>query len=313
MGIYDRDYYRESSYGRFGIRMRSVVFALIGANVALWLLQVILYGLENKSVIRWLACHPEDVYGRGWVWQLLTANFLHAETAPFHILGNMLLLFICGRELETVYGPWRFLAFYLTSGTLAIAAEAGWTLALPRNEPEPAFVILGASGAVMGVVVLFTLLYPRRVVLLFGIVPTPIWLLCLIYVLSDVSGMLNPSSNVAHFAHLVGGGAGVLFRFVDLRWSAISRRFGRWRRRRPPSTLQAVGARGAAEDGRAKVLAFPLGGEAASSPQRPSKSRDPVSARIDELLDKIHRHGKASLSEEELDYLKENSQHYKSE
>jgi len=308
MGFQDRDYYRESP----GMRLRSAVAILLLANGAVWLFQV--FFIRWLDLREYLGCNPDAVFRRGWIWQIFTANFVHDTYRIGHILGNMLFLFFFGRELETIYGRRNFLIFYLAAGCTAIFAEAAITHFV---HDRPA-LIFGASGAVMGTVVLYTLLFPKKEIYLGFLIPVQVWLLCIIYVLLDLSGALLPEripgkSSVAHWAHLFGAAVGLAYRYVPFGWGNLAgpiRRL-RWRlglSRGPRLVREPRRGREAEADrelGRDLTVSPP--------PPPPLPQRDPISERIDGLLEKIHRSGQTSLTPEELDFLKKNSGKYKSD
>src|SRR5262249_46211361 len=121
MGIYDREYIRErpgflGSFYERGLMCKW----LIGINIVLFLLQLIarnavrpelerLQGLDPLTTALWL--DPSKVL-EGQFWRLLTYAFLHDTTTPLHILFNMLFLWWFGSDVEDLYGPREFLAFY---------------------------------------------------------------------------------------------------------------------------------------------------------------------------------------------------------
>ena len=295
MGLADRDYSRGGARG-LSFSARSMVTILITVNVVIWIIEVLFVHTPDNQVLRYLSANPVDIFERHYYWQIFTANFLHTPDNPWHLFGNMLFLYFFGRELEEMYGRRDFLIFYLTAGVLAILAEA----AISYYGDTPAR-ILGASGAVMGVVVLFTLFFPQRPLSLFLLpITIPAWILCLLYVFFDISGALGGSSRVAHWAHLTGAAWGLLYWALDLRSErllALVRGLGRRRpgRRGPRLVRDREPVR-------------------ERSPRRVEPpARDPVSARIDEILEKIARSGQESLSSEEMDYLKKNSGRYRSE
>ena len=78
MGVYDRDYYRQGSYGS-GFQVKSMVGTLIVINIVIWVLQVVF--LKSGWIERFFACHPRDVFGDFFIWQVLTAN--SAKTRGF--------------------------------------------------------------------------------------------------------------------------------------------------------------------------------------------------------------------------------------
>jgi membrane associated rhomboid family serine protease len=300
MGIRDRDYYRDRPAGQFTVR--SVLAVLIGLNLAVWLFQV----LSIHSPIRleeYLAANPLAIFERYYFWQPLTANFLHAPRQIGHILGNMLFLFLFGRELEVLYGKFRFLTFYLTAGFVAILLQAAYHYYFSGKDADT--LIYGASGAVMATVVLFTTHFPRQEFYLIFLVPIPAWILCSVYVMLDLLGALSGTSpgvtQVAFLAHLGGAAFGLLWRVKELHWGptrlvqavrSLRRRPRRVKPPRRPSQPQPLRR---------------------STPEIAGESRDPVSLRIDQLLEKISRSGRGSLTAEELEYLQRNSGRYRSE
>jgi len=297
MGFEDRDYYREAPRG-LALKPTSAVSILIIANVVIWLAQVAF--ISQGFIEKHFACHPMDVFEHHEWWQILTANFLHAPDKFGHILFNMLCLFIFGRELESTIGRRDFLVFYICAGTAAILAEA----LIDYSTGTRGAVILGASGAVMGTVVLFTLFSPQRPLYPLGLpIPIQAWLLCTIFVLLDLSGALGGAQGIAHWAHLGGAAFAVVYKLLDLRWDTLRSRWNglsrslRWRtpRKRIPRLREPEPS-------------------LVQSPPRPRRqAHDSVSARIDEILEKISRSGRESLSEEELEFLLRNSGRYRSE
>jgi membrane associated rhomboid family serine protease len=283
MSIFDREYYRTE---RRPARVVATLFesalgTLIAINVAIWILQI----LGGDSVTAFLSAAPADVLS-GQIWRIITAPFAHDPTRIGHILWNMLFLYFFGKELESIYGRRGFYFLYLSAGTLSIVVEV-IGLALSGQDFRP---VLGASGAVMAVVVAHTFFFPRRQILFFFFIPMPLWGLCLIFVGGDLLGAVSgQDAGVANLAHLTGALVGLLW------WAAGSRGlFRRWR--------SALGSRRRP----AEVIPFPQ-----VEPRRRPEG-DFVSQRIDELLSKISSEGKESLSEEEWSFLKENSSRYRS-
>lgn len=307
MGIHDRDYYRSEQPGSFHVSTASVVTIVIILNVGLWLLQIIFSGrdmIHGGPVTAFLACKPEDIFG-GFpkIWKLVTAGFAHDWNGPWHLFVNMLFLFFFGRELERIYGRRDFWILYLGASSLGALAQATAshvrqvTFMCPQHGVLEGPAILGASAGVAAVLVVFTLYYPRRTILFFFFIPAPVWVLCVIFILQDILGITSPQVRdpVAHFAHLAGAGFGFLYKYFDWRWENVRRSIGLggWQRRsRRPLPRQRR---------RGEKTPAPL------VEPRP----DAVSKRIDELLAKIHEKGMGSLTEEEREFLVENSRRYK--
>ncbi|MCE3008120.1 MAG: rhomboid family intramembrane serine protease [Bacteroidetes bacterium] len=136
-------------------------------------------------------------------YQLVTYFFSHSPDSIMHILFNMLALVFLGPQVERVIGSRRFLQSYLVSGLLG-------GLFIVFFDPSPA-PVLGASGAVSGVMLLFAMIYPDARMILFPI-PIPIrakWLITGLIVISCYfvySEVRNPGAGggVSHFGHLMG-------------------------------------------------------------------------------------------------------------
>ena len=304
MALYDRDYYRAGRSAPMFAAVQSAVALIIIANVLIWILQNVF-----PPFSQFLGCSSSDIFqGFPQVWKLVTACFAHSTDGILHILCNMFLVFLFGRHLEEIYGKRDFLVLYLVGGAVAIFCEVVFhqVTSQPYDPVRDMrdIPILGASGSVMALVVIYGMHFPHRIVLLFGIVPMPIWLLCVLFILADLFGAIAPSSGVANVAHLGGAAFGFCYRYFDLRWVRV-RSWLPSRRTRAPRRRGSRSGRGASsrEDGPRLFEQRPSGGD----PQSQA-----VSKRIDELLEKIHQEGMGSLSEEEYEFLQENSRRYRS-
>jgi membrane associated rhomboid family serine protease len=171
--------------------------------------------------------------------QVFTHMFAHSPTLFIHIIFNMLMLWMFGRVLENVWGPKRFLFFYLACGLGAAALHLGvqyfraeeLLLALQSGNQAATDKYagalggaLGASGAIMGIMAAFAYLFPNTPLMIIPI-PFPIkakWLV-LGYVALDLFGGLGafPGDNIAHFAHLGGAITGFL---IVLYWNKTNRK-----------------------------------------------------------------------------------------
>lgn len=172
------------------------VTRLLFANVAVFLLT-----LASPQVLNNLMFVPVAVFSRPWT--LVTYMFVHADIV--HLLFNMLGLFFFGPRLEMYLGARPFLMLYVVSG-LAGAVLSFFT---------PYAAIVGASGAVFGVLMAFALYWPRDMIFVWGIIPIQArWLVVILTLLSLFGGLGAGSDGIAHFAHLGGFAAGYLF----VRW-----------------------------------------------------------------------------------------------
>ncbi len=133
--------------------------------------------------------------------QLVTHMFMHADMG--HLFFNMLALYFFGPMVERVWGPKKFLFFYLFCGFGALATH----LLLSGNSP-----MLGASGAISGVVLSFAMLFPNaQVMLLIPPIPMKAKHMVMIFLAIDLFlGVSSAHSGIAHFAHL----GGALFGFL---------------------------------------------------------------------------------------------------
>lgn len=147
-------------------------------------------------------------------YQIITHMFMHAN--EMHLFFNMFGLFMFGPPLESVWGPRRFLAYYLIAGfgalglhLLATYIEVWWMGGSPLMLATP---MVGASGAIFGLLAGFGMIFPNAtIMLLFPPIPMKAKYFVLIYAGIELFlGVSNSGGNVAHFAHVGGALFGVL-------------------------------------------------------------------------------------------------------
>jgi membrane associated rhomboid family serine protease len=210
------------------------------------------------------------------LWRLLTYGFVHDPANIFHLFWNMLSLWMLGRAVEDRYGKAEFLRVYLTA---VVGAGLVWLI---RHSlwKDDASVVLGASGAVTCVVMLFVFLYPKVQVYFWGVLPVPAWVLGLILVLGDL--MAGSGPNVAYDVHLAGAAwaaiyffRGIHLRWMEQPWSRLKTIFQGWVR--PDVKLH--------------------------DPEATAKD----DAEADRILDKIHRQGQSSLTSSERRFMEKYS------
>ncbi len=183
------------------------VRALIVANVLLFLPSF--FAASFMQVTFGLV--PELVLTRGYVWQLATYAFVHADIT--HILFNMLIVWMFGVELEQRWGSAAFLKFYAVTGIGAALTVIAVSL-LPIAPAKAMFIsaTIGASGACYGLLMAWALLFPTREILLFFVFPVQARYAVLIFgALAFFSGWGASGGTVAHFAHLGGLVVGYLY------------------------------------------------------------------------------------------------------
>ena len=175
--------------------------ALIGANVAMFVLTSFMPSLQE-----YLGLVPALVLRQFWVWQLATYMFLHGSL--FHILFNMLALWMFGTELERIWGTRYFLKFYFLTGIGAGALTVVFSL-LPFGFSQQVqhSVIIGASGAIYGLLLAYALYFPDRPILMIVFwVPAKVCVailgaIALLTSLSEAGG----TANATHVGGLVVG------------------------------------------------------------------------------------------------------------
>jgi membrane associated rhomboid family serine protease len=290
MGIYDREYVRQGgpSFLESITDRGKICKYLIGINVLVFIVQLVTvewrpgYGPFTSAF--WL-----DVRAvwQGEVWRLLTYGFLHTPGSPFHILFNMLLLWWLGRDIEEIYGPREFLTIYLVTVVLGGVA---FTLTHPGGG-----YCLGASGAVMMVMVLAALHFPNRIMLVMFVLPAPIWLLALLYVGIDAFYFLTRVDNgVAVGVHLAGAAFAYLYYKMEWHLSGWMKgwSFRNLFRSRPKLKIY--------KEQPERPASRPVPAEVDADEQ--------IKAEMDVVLARMSEVGKENLTEEELQILQRASE-----
>jgi len=286
MGIYDREYYQREGPSFLGPETSATTWILI-ATILVFLGQ-----LFSSDITASLLLVPELVF-KGQVWRLLTYAFLHDPHSLWHIAGNMYVFWLFGRQIEPIYGRREFAAFYLVSALIGgMAFTAASALALQGG------YCLGASGAVTAVLVLTALHFPRQIILLFFVIPMPLWILAAGYVALDALNFLGGNHTpVAVVVHL----GGALFAFIYYKshlrltgWFADARD---WTRRLMRPKL--------------KVYRQPSLSSAPTRNRPASVADEHLEADLDRVLAKVAQHGQSSLTDAERKVLLQASEVYK--
>ena len=200
---------------KFRYTYNNVTFYLIIANVAFYLLAFISPRINN-----YLAMIPPLIIQRHWYWQFFTYMFVHGGLG--HLFFNMLGLYMFGMPVERKLGSREFLLIYLLVGTLSgIFSFIAYFLA------GQAFILVGASGAIYGLLLAFAVLFPRARVLLFGIIPIRAPVLVIGYTFLEIFNQVSGSrQGVAHLTHLAGFAFAYLYFVVRLKIKPLQE----WRR-----------------------------------------------------------------------------------
>jgi membrane associated rhomboid family serine protease len=228
-----------------------------------------------------------NLLGLASFWQYLTYGFCHEHGNMMHIAFNMYFLWMFGRLVEPIYGSKEFLAFYLTA-----IVFSGFCFLGVRGASQTDAALVGASGAVMAVVFLAAMHYPREKVYVMFVIPLEFRWLAVLYALGDTFGFVHGGGNVAHVAHLGGAAFGVVYKYFG--W----RMYGIWNRLRSGIRLPRLRSR-------PKVRLYK------PSVSSMKTSRRDLDLQVDRILDKISKQGESSLTENERELLKEASKKYK--
>ncbi len=181
-----------------------LVIALI--NVAVFILTSLFRNLST-----YLGLVPILVVEAQTYWQFFTYQFVHGDF--FHLAFNMLALFFFGVPVERKIGTKEFILYYLLIGTIdgvlsfLVYAVTGFYI----------ISLVGASGAIFGVLLLYAVIYPNSVVYLWAVIPVPAPLLILGYAVIELISIFSLGDGVAHLTHFIGLLAG---------WVYIRIRFG---------------------------------------------------------------------------------------
>lgn len=286
MGIYDREYYRDRTEVTSPLWPRTAVVNIIAICVGLYLADWLFFNEEHT--LTYLLALRETTLFTPWLWwQFLTYGFVH-DPRPSHIIANMLQLFFLGREIEGRYGTREFWLLYL-----AMIVVGG--LAHVLVNLGTSYLLLGASGAVNGVVLLFVLNYPRATLALFPFpILIPAWFVGLALVVLNTFGALSEvglvpggeGSRIAFVVHLAGlAFAYLYFRF---RWNFsqfLSGLGGSWLKIKRAPRLRVV--------------------------DEENEDNEIGDAEIDRILEKISEQGLESLTRRERESLMHAARRYR--
>jgi membrane associated rhomboid family serine protease len=300
MGIYDRPYYQDEHRGGFSFSGRSMIVNLIIINVVVFLIDAFVFGRRDSPYrpSELFAVHSDTLLKPWRWWQFLTYGFCHDYRTVGHVLGNMLGLFFLGQEVERHYGSKVFLRMYLTALILCSVIWGITEVIVGRQNAS----LIGASGAVTAVVMLFALNFPRRTILFMMFIPMPAWVLGVFIVVFNLFGAhsAGEGDRVAYDVHLTGAAYGYLFfrsrwAFGSLPW------FGGGGESTRPARRSGGGGGGIMSK-----LKWP-----SSKPKlkvhQPEERLTVLDEQADAVLDKLHREGIESLSPRERKILEEYS------
>ena len=241
----------------------NAIKVLVSVNFGIFVLQT----LSNAEGLFFplFGLVPRMVWSELMIWQPFTYLFFHGGI--WHVLINMFVLWMFGSELERLWGKSHFLKFYFVTGV----GSGLLTMLFSLQSITP---IVGASGAVYGVLLAYGLTYPNRQIYLYGIIPIKsIWFVIGIGMIAFMSSF-NNISQVSHITHLSGMLIGYLMLKRPVEWRSL------W------------------FSIRKRTLEYRVVQE-----EKKATHRQKIEQDIDIILDKINREGFDSLSQKEQDSL----------
>ena len=167
---------------------------LMLANAGVFVFDMLLRGGLGLTLVGLLGLTPAAVIDHGWVWQPLTYMFVHGGF--FHLLFNMFVLWMFGGEIERRWGSAEFLRYYVLCGLGAAALSfVGFYHS----------TVIGASGAVFGILIAFAMLFPDRYIFLWFLIPIKAkYLIGALAAIEILTGISGGGDGVAHLAHIGG-------------------------------------------------------------------------------------------------------------
>ena len=281
--LHDRDYMRDeprSGGAMAGIPVTAVIMIVL----------VVAFGWQELDASHYDGAWRElelSTQGlrRGFVWQLITFQFLHANL--WHLLGNLLSLWALGFRVEERLGRLNFIKLYLLGGLAGGLLQSGLGFVFPDHFGG---TVVGASAGISGLLAAYALMHPDTVFLAYFVIPIRvIYLLYMALAVSIFFVAFPNDSNLAHAAHL----GGLLFGIAFMRWGMKPVRASiSWnpirRKLRRDSMIKAATARTVKTRRRPKSV----------SPQD-LPSEEFIAREVDPILDKISAHGIQSLTDRE--------------
>jgi membrane associated rhomboid family serine protease len=223
MALYDREYYRDERQRDLSFRNMTAISQLLIVNIVLFVANL-LFTHSDNAITGFLTLRPDDLVQPWLWWRLVSYGFVHSPENLFHILMNMFVLWMFGREIEAIYGRGEFFRIYLAS---IVLGGLLWTIRQSLFGVSAAG-LLGASGGVTTIFLLFVCRFPHRTILLMFI-PVPAWLAGILFVLADISGMqaAREGGSTAYDVHLMGAAFGFFYWWSGMRlsWLGVPRRW----------------------------------------------------------------------------------------
>ncbi len=257
-------------------RLPPALKALIIANVAVFLMASVV----GNSFFDLFGLVPKHVLVDRWVWQPI--SYIFVQGSIMHLFLNFFALWMFGLQVEAQWGARDFLKYYFICGLGAAAAS----VALSPHSMAP---VIGASGAIYGLLVAFAMLYPDAVVYLYFLIPVKAAHVAILFGLVEFfAGATNATPGIARFAHL----GGMITGYIYLRWWWVLkiRVKALWR--------DVSSGGGAVRPGMRRPVFETRGGEDFEKKEKSAMDE------VDRILDKILVSGLDSLTEDEKSVMR---------
>jgi membrane associated rhomboid family serine protease len=276
---------------RIGGPLTPVVKKLLIINGAVFIIQQIAGLFYPGALEQFFGLHHLGLVQEFKLWQILTYMFLHGGW--FHILFNLLGLWMFAGELEQVWGRSLFLRYYLFCGIGAGLFIAFMNYIIySRYQINP--VTLGASGAIYGILLAYGWTWPNRQVLLYFVIPIKVKYLVILFGLIEFFGTLSTASgtggNISHIGHLGGLVSGLIFMLIRMKKTFNTKSF-------------SSGVQG-------NIISRIMKKRRLIKKKQEIEIRIQAKKVIDELLEKIARQGMSSLTPKEKKDLEWARKHY---
>ena len=246
-----------------------VIKVLIAVNIVVFFFRYIAQNQLDLAQVFGLSS------GSVWpmIWQPVTYMFIHGDF--FHVFMNMFVLWMFGSELESIWSRQGFLKFYFVTG---VGSGMVW---LMFNIGNPYTVLIGASGAIYGILLAYGLMFPNRKILIYFLFPVKVkYFVIFLGAIAFMSSMGASGSNISHLTHLSGMIIGYIYLKLPSNWPKlqllINSKFVEMRHK--------------------KV-------------ERKETRKMNMQKTVDHLLDKINKVGYDGLTEDEKDKLYIHSRH----
>ena len=267
------NYQFQSNRGDFSYNsslFSEAIKVLITVNFLIYVLQTISGPNVASDLWRLFGLVPKQVWSDLMLWQPFTYLFFH-DSNPWHVLMNMFVLWMFGTELERLWGREGFVKYYFITGV-------GSGIITGCISPNSLIPLIGASGAVFGIILAYGITFPNRTIYLWGIVPIRSIVFVIFIGVLSLFSTINSTSNVSHVTHLAGMIIG--YTFLKRKW-----RLG--------AIVFYI---------RKKIIEYQIFRE-----EKKVFYNKKLENNIDILLDKINKSGFDSLSQDEEKELYENS------